>query len=78
MLCNITQNSQWNQKYYPFILCKYKKGKAIANFWTYECKIISDTNQIKYYNKSVAKFKEMIINMIKIMLRKTEFEQMKK
>ena len=62
MLHNLTQHSQWNRKHYPFVLCKCKRGKAAINFRTHKCKIISYADQLKYYNKSIAKFKEVYDN----------------
>ena len=62
MLYNLTQHSQWNRKYHPFVLCKCKRGKAAVNARTHKCQIISDADQLKYHNKSITKFKEVYDN----------------
>ena len=52
MLCNLTQHSLWNRKNYPFLLCKCKRGQAVRNYSNHRCKMISDKDQLRYYERS--------------------------
>ena len=62
MICNIMQHSKWNRKHHPFILCKYKRGDAVKNLENHTCQIITDEDQLKYYNKSATKFEQCYSN----------------
>ena len=62
MLHNLTQHSQWNRKYHPFLLCKCKKGQAIKNPTFHKCNLISDDEYSALCNKSASKFLQAYTN----------------
>ena len=52
MLYMLTQHSLFNQKHYPFLLCKCKRGEGVSNNGSHVCEMISHTEQIRLYKQS--------------------------
>lgn len=52
MLYLLTQHSQWNRKFNPFLLCTCSRGEGVRNNKIHQCKIKSHEEQIQSYNRS--------------------------
>lgn len=48
---NFTQHSKHSRKFYPYLLCKYERGKAMRNFSSYKYEMMKITN--KYLHKNL-------------------------
>ena len=51
MLYCLTQHSLFNQKHHPFLLCSCQRGNGVKKR-NHECKIISHTEQIRFWEQS--------------------------
>ena len=51
MIYSLTKHAALNSKHSPFLLCKCKRGAGVKNP-NHECKLISEQDQKKYYEKS--------------------------
>ena len=61
MLYILTQNSLYNRKNHPYILCKCKKNEAsLDRHGMHECVIISDVESITLYNTSEEHYNKTI------------------
>ena len=52
MLYLLTQHSQWNRKYKPFLLCKCGRGEGVPPDVQHECVKISHDEHIRFFNRS--------------------------
>ena len=51
MLCMLTQNSLWNRRFYPFLLCKCQWGDGVKND-DHECVQFTHEEQVYFYERS--------------------------
>ena len=52
MLYLLTQHSQWNRKFNPFLLCTCARGEGVYSNRTHQCQIKSHDAQISSYERS--------------------------
>ena len=57
MLYILTQHSLYNCCHHPFLLCKCKRGEGVNNE-NHECKIISDDDQVYYWERSLRRWND--------------------
>ena len=62
MLYNSLQCSIWNQKNYPFCLCKYLKGDGVVNP-NRVCTFITDEEHIKLWKESLCVYTEQCLDL---------------
>ena len=59
MLFLLTQHSQWNRKFHPFLLCKCKRGDHIFDE-SHECQMLNDQQYKDNWNTSKQKWEWMM------------------
>jgi hypothetical protein len=55
MLYLLTQHSQWNRKFHPFLLCKCKRGEGVTNAG-HTCELLSHQEQVQMWDRSLRRW----------------------